>query len=178
MSVLDKQIGATQDSISVMHTRIDSMKAEHAKAIRMLYRNQDNLDVTVLMFDTPSYNKSYLRLKYFSAYSRYRRMQADRIRNRQQELQVVTEDLQRQKNEKNQLLAQEQKNKQLLDQEKKQKQQSVNASKQQEKNLTAQLSKKEKQKKLIGIFVLMLISAGLDLIGVSAILPIVSLLTT
>lgn len=147
MSMLDRQIGQTQDSIVVMNNKIDSMKLEYAKAIRVLYRNKGNLDASVLLFDTPSYNKSYLRLKYFSAYSKYRRHQSDQIKNKEAQLQLVTQDLQRQKTEKNTLLEQEKKNKKLLDQEKVQKQKSVNASKQQEKNLSAQLSKKEKQKK-------------------------------
>lgn len=147
MAILDQQINVTQDSITKMHSQIDSMKAEYAKAVRIQYRNRDNLSVPVLLLETPSYNKSFLRYKYFSAYSRYRRMQADQIRQHQLSLQQVTDDLQRQKSEKNLLLQQEQQNKKKLDQEKSLKQKSVNASKQQEKNLSAQLSKKEKQKK-------------------------------
>lgn len=147
MSILDGQIAQTQDSITVMHGKIDSMKYEYAKIIRVMYGNKDNLEPMALVFDTPSYNHSYLRVKYFKEYSAYRQRQAQLINKRQKELSDITLDLQRQKNEKNVLLAQEQKNKKLLDQEKSQKQKSINASKQQEKNLSAQLSKKEKQKK-------------------------------
>lgn len=147
MSILDGQIAQTQDSITVMHGKIDSMKYEYAKIIRVMYGNKDNLEPMALVFDTPSYNHSYLRVKYFKEYSAYRQRQAQLINKRQKELSDITLDLQRQKNEKNVLLAQEQKNKKLLDQEKSQKQKSINASKQQEKNLSTQLSKKEKQKK-------------------------------
>lgn len=147
MGMLDKEIAHTQDSINVMRTRIDSLKNEYAKTIRILYREYNNIDKTVLLFDTPDYNKSYLRLKYFKEYSRYRKQQAHYISEREQEFNTVSLQLQRQKDEKNSLLAQEQKNKQQLTAEQRQKQQSVNASKQKEKNLTAQLSKKEKQKR-------------------------------
>mgnify|MGYP003308176029 CR=1 FL=1 len=147
MSLLDKQITVAQDSIVLMNHRIDSMKAEYAKAVRIQYRNRDNLEAYVLLFDTPSYNRSFLKYKYFSAYSRYRRLQSQQIKEQEQTLQTISQDLQRQKEEKNSLLLQEQQHKKQLDKEKQQKQKSVNESKSKEKNLTAQLSKKEKQKK-------------------------------
>ena len=149
LSMLDNEISKTQDSITVMRTRIDSLKAEYAKVIRVMYRSRDNLDALVLLFDTPSYNKSFLRMKYFAEYSRYRKRQAGVIKKREEELNVVTTDLQRKKTEQHSLLAQEQKHKKQLDKEKRQKQSSVNASKQKERNLKSQLSKKEQQKKAL-----------------------------
>lgn len=147
MSLLDQEILHTQDSLSVMHSRIDSLKHEYAKTIRILYSEHSNIDKTVLLFDTPSYNKSYLRLKYFNEYSRYRKQQANYINDRQRELESVSQQLQKQKDEKNSLLAQERKNKEQLSAEQKQKQQSLNASRNQEKTLTAKISKKEQQKR-------------------------------
>ena len=147
MGLLDKEIAHTQDSINVMRTRIDSLKNEYAKTIRVLYREYHNIDKAVLLFDTPEYNRSYLRLKYFNEYSRYRKQQAHYISEREREFNSVSLQLQRQKEEKSNLLQQEQKNKQQLTAEQRQKQQSVKDSKQKEKNLSAQLSKKEKQKR-------------------------------
>lgn len=147
MTLLNRQIGQTNDSIGVMRNQVDSMKAEYAKIIRVLYREHDNINKLGLLFDTPSYNHSYLRLKYFNEYSRYRKNQARFIKEREQQLLSVTQQLQRQRAEKSSLLAQEQKNKTQLTREQEQKRNSVNASKAQEKNLKAQLSKKEQQKR-------------------------------
>lgn len=147
MTILSTQITEMQDSMAAKQQQILDLKHDYSKVVRMLYREHDNMDKLVLLFDTPSYNHSYLRVKYFKEFSEYRKRQSALISQREQELQLITTDLQRQKNEKNSLLAQEQKNKKLLDQEKIQKQKSINSSKQQEKNLTAQLSKKEKEKK-------------------------------
>lgn len=147
MSLIDREIAHTQDSIHHMQTRIDSLKVEYSKTIRILYRQYANLDKAVLLFDTPEYNKAFLRTKYFKEYSRYRQRQANYISEREKELTTVNERLQRQKEEKSNLLTQERKNKDLLTQEQKQKQESVTASKQKEKNLSAQLSKKEQQKR-------------------------------
>jgi len=147
LGMISTQINKTQDSIHVMQHQVDSMKLQYASIVRNLYREHDNLDKMVLLFDTPSYNKSFLRLKYFTAYSRYRRHQANLIKGKQEELELVSNKLERQRDEQASLLAQEKKNKAELTQEQALKQKNLNTSKQQEKNLNQQISKKEKQKR-------------------------------
>lgn len=147
LGMINTQINQTQDSINVMQHQVDSMKLQYASIVRNLYREHDNLDKMVLLFDTPSYNRSFLRLKYFTAYSRYRRHQANLIKGKQEELELVSNKLERQRDEQASLLAQEKKNKAELTQEQALKQKNLNSSKQQEKNLNQQISKKEKQKR-------------------------------
>lgn len=147
ITLLDGRLSQTQDSIHVMTLRIDSMKAEYAKVIRVLYRERDNVDKMALLFDTKSYNRSFLRIKYFKAYSSYRKLQARRIKQRENELQDMSLLLERQKREKYTLLRQEEQNRAELSKEQQQKSKAMSNAKAQEKNLTAQLSKKEKQKR-------------------------------
>jgi len=147
LNLLDIRIDRTHDSIAVLAARVDSLKAEYGRMTRVLYRERDRLSRQTLVFDHESYNRAYLRRKYFDAYSRYRHYQARNIRLREQELRDVSFDLERQRSEKNTLLLQEKKHKEALDREQRQKRQTQAASKQQEKTLSAQLSKKEKQKK-------------------------------
>ena len=147
LNLIDIRIGRTNDSITVIHARVDSLKQEYGKITRILYGERDNLSRHTLVFDTKSYNRAYLRRKYFEAYSRYRHYQAANIRLREQQLRDLSFELERQRSEKNTLLLQEKKNKEALDREQAQKRRSQVASQQQEKNLKAQLDKKEKQKK-------------------------------
>lgn len=147
MGILDQQIGQTRDSINVIHSQVDAMKKEYAAIIRALYRDHGNMDKLVLIFDTPSYNRSFLRLKYFNEYSRFRRRKHRQINSREQELENQTLRLQRQRDEKNSLLAQEKKNKEELTKEQQLKQKSLNDSKANEKQISANLSKKEQQKR-------------------------------
>lgn len=147
LNLLDIQIDRTRDSITTLGSRIDSLKQEYGKMTRILYRERDNLTRQTLVFDHESYNRAYLRRKYFESYSRYRHYQARKIQLREQELRDLSFDLERQRSEKNTLLLQEKKHKEALDREQQQKKRSQTASKQQEKTLSAQLSKKEKQKK-------------------------------
>lgn len=147
VSILDDQINVKQDSINIMTQRIDSMKNEYAKVIRVLYKEKQNLNEAALVFDNTNYNHSLLRLKYFKEYSRYRRYQASLIQKQEEVLQQENLKLQTTKMEKNNLLAQEERHRSQLRKEQSQTKRSVNASRQQEKNLTAQISKKEQQRK-------------------------------
>lgn len=147
LGILSSQIAQTQDSINHIQGQVDSMKVQYAKIIRALYHERNNLDKMALLFDTPSYNRSFLRLKYFSAYSRYRRHQANAIKGKQDELAMVNDRLVRQRDEQSSLLAQEKKNQDQLTKEQQEKQQSIKDSKAKEKSLNQQISKKEKQRR-------------------------------
>ena len=146
MTLLDGQIGRTQDSLTLMRSQIDSMKAEYAKVVRTLYGLQPNTNALALLFDSHSYNYTYLKMKYFSEYSRYRKHQETAIRRREQLFSDMSLDLQRQRKEKTTLLAQERKQRDALSREQQQQQKKLNQSQQDEKSLQQQISKKEKQK--------------------------------
>ena len=130
-----------------MQVQIDSLKTEYAKVVRTLYGNRGNLDKLVLLMDTKSYNYAFLRTKYFTQYSRYRRRQAAFIREKEAELNEAGVALARQQRETTTLLAQEQRHKDELAREQKLRQQNLKKSQQQEKDLQAQINKKEKQKR-------------------------------
>ena len=147
MNHLAIAIGKAQDSINTMQSQIDSLKIEYGKVIRTLYRERDNISKAVLLVDSKSFNRTFLRIKYFNEYSRYRRHQEKFIREREQQLQDVSLELQRQHDEKNTLLKQENENKNQLAKEQQQQQSKLKTAKQREQQLANQLSQKEKQKK-------------------------------
>ncbi len=144
--LIDNQIVKTEDSLRMVRGQIDSMKAEYARVVRILYGMRQNLDANSLLLDNEGYNYSYLKFKYFSEYSRYRKHQATSIRRRQQQFEDINLSLQRQRQEKNTLLAQEKKQKEALSQEQRKEQKQLDKSKSDEKNLKQQIAKKEKQK--------------------------------
>ena len=147
LNLLGLQMEQTQDSMRLMQNQVDSMKREYAAVVRTLYGERGNIDKTVLVLDTKSYNTAYLRMKYFRDYSRYRKRQAAHIRQKEAELHDAGVDLARQQRETTTLLAQEKKQKDQLAREQKERQQSLKKSKQQEKDLQAQINRKEQQKK-------------------------------
>ncbi len=149
MSQLDQQIIQTEDSVTLMRDHVDSLKQEYAKVIRALYRQRDNLDMTAFYFDNPNYNKTYLRYKYHKEYSRYRQHQAAFIRQREQVLTDLSNELQVQRSEKNTLLTQEKRQKEQLNKEKKQQQRNLTQSQKKEKQLNSQISKKRKERQAL-----------------------------
>ena len=147
MTILNKQIVRTEDSLRTVRCQIDSMKSEYAKVVRTLYGLRQNINATSLLLDNEQYNYSYLKLKYFAEYSRYRKHQATIIQRREQLFNDMSLDLQRQRNEKTSLLAQERKQRDALSREQQQQQKKLDKSMQDEKSLQQQISKKEKQKR-------------------------------
>lgn len=144
---LDNQISQMNDSISHIQSRRKQLQTSYAIAIRSLYREYNNIDKWVLLFDTPSYNKALLRTKYFKRYNELRLKQARAIRECEKELQDANDELLRQRNAQNDLLSQETRQREQLTKEQRQKEASVKASKDNEKKISKQLSNKEAQKR-------------------------------
>lgn len=147
MTLINRQIVKTEDSLRVVRDEIEHMKAEYARVVQSLYSLSFNINPEGLLYDNELYNKSYLKLKYFKEYSRYRRHQATLIRRREQQFSSLSLDLQRQRSEKNTLLAQERKQQDALAKEQRQQQRKLSDSQQQEKKLQQQINKKEQQKR-------------------------------
>lgn len=159
MGVLDRKITKTEDSLRVVRGQIDSMKVEYAHVVRTLYGLRQNLNPAALVLDNEAYNYSYLKLKYFSEYSRYRKHQATAIHRKEVQFQDMSLDLQRQRKEKSSLLSQERKQKDALSREQNQQQKKLQKSQQDEKNLKQQIAKKEKQKQQLQSQIQQLINA-------------------
>lgn len=159
MSALDNQIHRTEDSLRVMRGQIDSMKAEYAEVVRTLYAMRTNMTPTTLIFDNQSYNYSYLKMKYFSEYSRYRKHRATAIHRKERQFEDINLDLQRQRKEKSNLLSQEKKQKDALSREQQQQQKQLDKAKRDEKSLNQQIAKKEQQKRQLQSQIQKLINA-------------------
>ena len=159
MSHLDRQITRTEDSLRVVRGQIDSMKAEYALIVRTLYGLRGNVNSATLLFDNTTYNLTYLKMKYFKEYSRYRKHQAAAIKRKEQLFTNIDLDLQRQRNEKSTLLAQERKQRQALAREQKKHQQGLDQSQKAERNLQQQINKKEQQKRKLQQQIQQLINA-------------------
>lgn len=147
LSHIDGQISLMNDSITHVQSRRQSLQENYAAAVRALYREYNNVDKWVLLFDTPSYNKALLRTKYFKKYNAYRLEQSAKIRDCEKQLRDANDELQRQKSEQASLLTQEKRQRDQLTKEQRQKEASVKQSKANEKQLKTQLSKKEAQKR-------------------------------
>ncbi len=147
LTILETQIASTSDSIVSLKYHIEALKQEYAKVVCVLYKDKDCLSKMALTTNPLQFNKDYLRLKYYAAYSRYRKHQAQLIKNHQQELENISFDLIVQKSKKQNLLSQEEQNKKQLSSEKVLQQKNLSKYQKQEKDLSQKLKQKEKQAK-------------------------------
>lgn len=147
LSHLDSQISQMNDSIGRMQDRRKNLQDEYAATVRSLYREYNNVDKWVLLFDSPSFNKALLRTKYFRRYNERRLQQSRAIRDTERQLQEAGDELQRQRSQQSSLLTQEKRQRDQLTKEQRQKEASMQQSKANEKKLSQQLSKKEEQKR-------------------------------
>lgn len=147
LSHLDSQILQMNDSISNMQSRRKSLQDEYAETVRSLYREYNNVDKWVLLFDSPSYNKAMLRTKYFKKYNENRLRYSKQIRDTERQLQDAGAELQRKRSEQSSLLTQEKQQRDQLTKEQRQKEASVKQSRANEKQLASQLNKKEAQRR-------------------------------
>lgn len=147
LSQLDSQISQMNDSIGRVQNHRKTLQEDYAATVRSLYREYNNVDKWVLLFDSPSYNKAMLRTKYFHRYNELRLRQSHAIRNAERQLQEIGDALQRQRSQQSNLLSQEKRQRDQLTKEQRQKEASVQQSKANEKQLSQQLSKKEEQKR-------------------------------
>lgn len=145
MTLLNSQITETKQNITLLESQINSLKAEYAKVIRMLYKQRSSLDKMVLIFNSDDFNQAYQRRKYFNKYSEDRRIKAGEILKKEQELESVSEQLRTQKEEQESLLKQEESQKKKLASEREQNRKKLKELEKKEKNLSAEVKKKEKQ---------------------------------
>lgn len=144
---IDREISHVSDSIADIQQRRQQLQESYAATVRSLYREYNNVDKWVLLFDSPSYNKALLRTKYFKRYNEQRLQQARAIRECEQQLMAANAELQRQRDNQNNLLTQERRQREQLAKEQRQKEASVQQSKANERALSKQLSNKEAQKR-------------------------------
>lgn len=159
MEIINKQISQNQDSLRAVRGQIDSMKSEYARVVRSLYALRQNMNTMVAAVDYETYNRSYLKLKYFNEYSRYRKHQQEMIKMRERKFDTINVRLQKQMTEKSSLLKQENKAKDALSREQRQQQKNLTKSQQDEKKLQQQINQKEQQKRKLQQQIQQLINA-------------------
>lgn len=133
---LGNQIEETMSLVEAMETDLKTLKEEYARMAIHAYKNRSARDKLLFIFSAKDFNQAYKRLKFYEQYTEYRKNQAELILKTQEALKVKSAELDRKKQEKQQLLHTE-----------KQEKQNLTAAKEQQQNTFKQLQSKEKQLK-------------------------------
>jgi septal ring factor EnvC (AmiA/AmiB activator) len=112
--LLDNQISESNNNVRSLQSQLDQLKKEYAAMILFAYRNQSAYNKMMFLFASKDFNQAYKRLKYLQQFGTYRERQAAYIQGTQKELHVKINELDRTKDEKNDLLKDQQKEKATL----------------------------------------------------------------
>ncbi|HEY9196579.1 MAG TPA: peptidoglycan DD-metalloendopeptidase family protein [Mucilaginibacter sp.] len=111
---LDNQISENNNTVHSLQSQLDQLKKEYAAMVLFAYRNQSAYNKLMFVFASKDFNQAYKRLKYLQQFGTYRERQAGYIQGTQKELHIKINELDKTKQEKNNLLVDQEKEKKTL----------------------------------------------------------------
>ena len=142
-------INNQNDRIDDLEVNLTNLKNEYEKIIYNSYKKRSTQMKLMFLFASENINQAFKRFQYFKQYSKYRKKQADRIVQVQQEIEDNVDSLVISKNQKEKLIEENKDVKQSLTKEKQQQDNLFKGLLKNQKDYAAQINKKEKQAKLI-----------------------------
>lgn len=140
ISLLDKEVTQIErqqknigKEIAELEKELDKKRENYAKAMRSIYSKRSGYDKIIFILSASSLNQTYRRMRYLREYSSWRKLQAEEIVSRQQELERKRQELQKSKEEKEALIA-----------ERRGETAKLQAQEEDQKTIVAQLKKEEK----------------------------------
>ena len=142
-------INNQNDRIDDLEVNLTNLKNEYEKIIYNSYKKRSTQMKLMFLFASENINQAFKRFQYFKQYSKYRKKQADRIVQVQQEIEDNVDSLVISKSQKEKLIEENMDVKQSLTKEKQQQDNLFKGLLKNQKDYAAQINKKEKQTKLI-----------------------------
>lgn len=143
--LLNNQISDNTNTVRSLQSQLTKLKKEYAGMVLFAFRNQSAYSKLMFIFAASDFNQAYKRLKYLQQFSEYRKKQAKYIEGTQKQLNVRISELDRNKQEKSNLLSDQEKEKQTLGVQKNSKSKVLSGLSSQEKKLKSELSRKQKE---------------------------------
>lgn len=142
-------INNQNDRIDDLEVNLANLKNEYEKIIYSSYKKRSTQMKLMFLFASENINQAFKRFQYFKQYSKYRKKQADRIVQIQQEIEDNVDSLATSKSQKEKLIEENKDVKQSLIKEKNQQDNLFKGLLKNQKDYAEQINKKEKQAKLI-----------------------------
>jgi murein hydrolase activator len=159
---LEKQIADNNVLVTQQDTELAHLKNDYARMIVFAYRNQDAYQRMMFIFSADDFNMAFLRMRYLQQIGEGRKQQAEKIAERQQELNENIRALEEQRADKKALLGNNEVEKQQLAVEKNDKDKTFRELQTKEAQLKSDLEKKKSEKANIDNAIQKLIAAELE----------------
>lgn len=143
--LLNNQISDNTSTVRSLKSQLDKLKKEYAGMVLFAFRNQSSYSKLMFIFAAQDFNQAYKRLKYLQQFSEYRKKQAKYIEGTSNDLNLKISELDRNKQQKSNLLSDQQKERKTLGVQKNSKSKVLTGLSNQERKLKQELSKKQKE---------------------------------
>ena len=143
--LLDNQISDNTSTVRSLQSQLDKLKQEYAGMVLFAFRNQSSYSKLMFIFAAQNFNQAYKRLKYLQQFSEYRKKQARYIEGTSKDLNIKISQLDRNKQEKSNLLSDQKKERNTLGVQKDSKAKVLTGLNKQEKKLKQELSQKQRE---------------------------------
>ncbi|HBL74677.1 MAG: hypothetical protein A2W90_24355 [Bacteroidetes bacterium GWF2_42_66] len=144
IKTIDGGIDENTEQIKRLDSDLEDLKKEYAEMIRFAQKNRNSYDKTLFLLSSKDFNQAYKRLIYLQQYSEYRQKQAARITETCDLIDQKVKDLEKQKNQKQQILSGKRQEAQKLDGERAKQGKYVVSLQQKKKDLQKQLRDQQK----------------------------------
>lgn len=116
-NLLTREINTNQNKISKKRDKLKALKQDYAEMVVRSYKNRTRSNKLMFLLSSQNFQQAYRRLQYIKQYANYQKQQAEIIRQETAELQILNQDLLRQKKDKDKLVAENRSAKKILDTE-------------------------------------------------------------
>ena len=148
-NLLTRRISVNERNIAAQRNELEELKEEYAKMIQKSYASKSLQNRLMFLFSSENFLQAYKRLQYLKQYARFRRKQGQEIAQKTKLLQQLNQTLIDEKAAKLVLIEENREVQASLQKEQLEQQELIKSLKQKERSLTAQIEKKEKQRRVI-----------------------------
>ncbi len=142
---LTREINNNQKKITSLRDELKQLKNDYAAMIVKSYKSKNEQSRIMFLLSSDNFKQAYKRLQYIKQYSDHQREQGETIKAKTQELQKTNINLQKQQEEKKQLIAENRVVQKSLEQERMQHQTIMQSIKSNLSKYTAEIKKKQRE---------------------------------
>jgi septal ring factor EnvC (AmiA/AmiB activator) len=145
LEIIEGTISETQQGLQQKEAELNALKNDYAKIIVASYKNSDSYSRLMFLFASDDFNQALQRIKYMQYYTEARKKQAILIEDAHRQLQTKKQELENRKQQQSKTLLAKQTETENLSRQKKDKELILTELQKKEKNIRAEIEKKKEQ---------------------------------
>ncbi|MGE5942922.1 MAG: murein hydrolase activator EnvC family protein [Flavobacteriales bacterium] len=144
-NLLTRDINNNQKRITNLRKELENLKKDYAAMVVKSYKSKNQQSRIMFLLSSEDFKQAYKRLQYIKQYSNHQKEQGETIKAKTLELQEVNKSLQKQKNDKQNLIAENRALQKSLEKERVEHQSLINSINKNISLYTAQIREKQRE---------------------------------